>query len=284
MSSTPSTSESLSVPVLPWLNHSSRNSSFRSNGSDIHIMKRHVPEGGPSIPVKKWHRWTSYKIWLLLMNSVMFAYGLVILILGLCTYLRLYQRAIVMLIGERMLVNCVFCLVTSILGFIGIVLNNRPILAVYNLMMWPCFGMIAAVGYTAYRKNKWNIEGKLSYQWHYALNAEDRAQIQANLHCCGYKSFSDYHETSNKCYPRTLLPGCRYKYQSLTTYGLTITWIVAFSMVPVHLSVLLSGLLCSNHVNNKFGKGLPPKLYHADYRGIVAASGLPSNKGRDFIS
>lgn len=24
--------------------------------------------------------------------------------------------------------------------------------------MWPFLGMVAAIGYTAYRKNKWNIE------------------------------------------------------------------------------------------------------------------------------
>lgn len=52
----------------------------------------------------------------------------------------------------------VICLVTSLIGFVGIVLNNRAVLAIYNVMMWPCFGMIAAIGYTAYRKNKWNIE------------------------------------------------------------------------------------------------------------------------------
>jgi hypothetical protein len=41
--------------------------------------------------------------------------------------------------------------------------------------------MIAAIGYTAYRKNKWNIEGKLSYQWHYDLDSDGRARIQANV-------------------------------------------------------------------------------------------------------
>lgn len=41
--------------------------------------------------------------------------------------------------------------------------------------------MIAAIGYTAYRRNKWNLEGKLSYQWHYDLDADGRARIQANV-------------------------------------------------------------------------------------------------------
>lgn len=75
----------------------------------------------------------------------------------------------------------VICLLTSLVGYTGIMLNNRAILTVYNLLLWPCFGIIAAIGYTAYRKNKWNLEGKLSYQWHYKLNSDDRARIQANV-------------------------------------------------------------------------------------------------------
>ncbi|KAG1151866.1 hypothetical protein G6F37_010902 [Rhizopus arrhizus] len=188
-----------------------------------------------------------------------------------------YLRADVVLVGEKTILDLVLatgviCLFTSLVGYTGIMLNNRAILTFYNLLLWPCFGIIAAIGYTAYRKNKWNLEGKLSYQWHYKLDSDGRARIQANLHCCGYKSFSDYHERSNKCFPRTLLPGCKFKYQTFTKEALTITWIVAFSMIPLHLFVLFSGLLCSNHINRKFGKGLPPKIYRLDYQGIVAGT------------
>ncbi|CEP11838.1 hypothetical protein [Parasitella parasitica] len=263
-------------PHLPWMRYNNI-SLTSSTSSDIHIMKRHVPEGSPSIPVKQWRRWTGHKLWLTLMNSLLFAYGLITLILGLCTYFKLYHNALVFLIGQYTLVNMVtaagvICLLTSLIGFAAIILNNRPLLTVYNLLMWLCLGMIAAIGYTAYRKSKWNIEGKLSYQWHYKLDSSGRASLQANLHCCGYKTFSDYHERSNKCYPRTLYPGCKYKYQNLTIEALRITWTVAFSMIPIHILVLFSALLCSNHVNEKFGKGLPPKLYHVDYKEIIAAS------------
>lgn len=75
----------------------------------------------------------------------------------------------------------VICLFTSLVGYTGIMLNNRAILTFYNLLLWPCFGIIAAIGYTAYRKNKWNLEGKLSYQWHYKLDSDGRARIQANV-------------------------------------------------------------------------------------------------------
>ncbi|CAO3643481.1 unnamed protein product [Mucor hiemalis] len=266
----------LPEPVLPWMKSESRQSFGSSSRNSVdtaslHMVKRYAPD--PAI--KKKQRWTKHKWWLLLSNTLLFCYGLGILLLALLTFFKFYLRADVVLVGERMVLNLilatgVICLFTSLVGYAGIMLNNRVILSIYNLLLWPSFGMIAAIGYTAYRKNKWNIEGKLSYQWHYDLDSDGRARIQANLHCCGYKSFTDYHERSNKCFPRTLLPGCKFKYQTFTKEALTITWIVAFSMIPVHLIVMFSALLCSNHINRKFGKGLPPKLYRLDYQGIVA--------------
>jgi hypothetical protein len=35
----------------------------------------------------------------------------------------------------------------------------------------------------------------------------------------------------------------------------------AFSIVPVHLFNIFIALLCSNHVNRSFGKGLVPRQY-----------------------
>ncbi|KAI8981975.1 Tetraspanin family-domain-containing protein [Mycotypha africana] len=222
-------------------------------------------------------RWTKHKWWLIFINTLLFCYGLAGMLFALLTYFKFYLRADVVVVGQPVILHLilatgVICLFTSLVGYTGIMLNNRCLLSFYSLFLWPCFGLMAAIGYTAYRKNKWNIEGKLSYQWHYTLSSDGRSRIQANLHCCGYKSFTDYHERSNKCFPRTLLPGCRYKYQQLTKEMLTWTYIVAFSMVPVHVLVMISALLCSNHINRTFGKGLPPKLYRLDYQGIVAVA------------
>ncbi|KAI9012552.1 tetraspanin Tsp2 [Phycomyces nitens] len=269
--------EDLPEPVLPWMKSESRQSLGGASRNSVdtaslHVVKRYAPD--PNI--KRKQRWTPHKWWLLFSNTALFCYGLGILVLALLTFFKFFLRADVLIVGERIILNCkstgVICLFTSLLGYVGIMLNNRAVLTIYNLFLWVCFGLIAAVGYTAYRKNKWNIEGKLSYQWHYSLDSDGRARIQTNLHCCGYKMFSDFHERSNKCFPRTLLPGCKFKYQSFTKDALTICYIVAFSMVPVHLFVLFSGLLCSNHINRKFGKGLPPKIYRLDYQGIVAGT------------
>ena len=39
-------------------------------------------------------------------------------------------------------------------------------------------------------------------------------------------------------------------------------WYTAiFAVVPIQLAVMFAGLLCSNHVTYRFGKGMMPKAY-----------------------
>ncbi|ORX62997.1 hypothetical protein DM01DRAFT_1331094 [Hesseltinella vesiculosa] len=270
--------DDLPEPVLPWMRSESRNSlggtsQLSVDAASLHAVKRYIPE---QINTKR-QRWTLHKWWLLFSNTLLFCIGLGAMMIGILTYCKFYLRAEVVIVGESVLLNLILstgvvCLATSLLGYVGIMLNNRTILAVYNLFLWVCFGLIAAIGYYSYRRNKWNISGKLSQQWHRFLSPAGRAAIQANLHCCGYKAFSDYHENSDKCFPRTLLPGCHYKYQQFIVGLLTISYIVAFACVPLIIFILISGLLCANHINRKFGKNLPPKIYRLDYRGIVAGT------------
>ena len=39
---------------------------------------------------------------------------------------------------------------------------------------------------------------------------------------------------------------------------------IAFALVPFHLFVMFSALLCSNHVTYRFGKGMTPRAYRLD--------------------
>lgn len=39
---------------------------------------------------------------------------------------------------------------------------------------------------------------------------------------------------------------------------------VAFSCVPFLIFCIVTGLLCSNHVTYRFGKGMMPKAYRLD--------------------
>ena len=80
-----------------------------------------------------------------------------------------------------MTVTGTLCVFTALVGYVGIILNNRTVLTCYNLLLWVTFAMVASIGYVSYRKNKWNIDGKLSYQWHYDLTSNGRTRIQANV-------------------------------------------------------------------------------------------------------
>ncbi|KAL1915499.1 uncharacterized protein VTP21DRAFT_6623 [Calcarisporiella thermophila] len=259
--------------------------------NNLHVIKRlpEVPRDGPQ-------RWTKYKWCLIFSNTLLFAYGIGGMLAVLLTWFKLYLRADIMIVGEDLIIKfltavSVLCIITSLIGYTGIMLNNRKILTIYNMLLWPCFALILAIGYVAYRKAKvtdnmelvrgfsiflasnhhgirakWNLEAKLSYQWHRKFTTTDRLRMQANLHCCGYRTFDDYSERSNRCFPRTLLPGCKFKYTQFTTQVLFITWVTAFTVVVFHIFVIFSALLCSNQINRTFGKHLPPKMYHLNFQ------------------
>ena len=36
---------------------------------------------------------------------------------------------------------------------------------------------------------------------------------------------------------------------------------ISFGLVPLQLGAIVAGLLCSNHVTYRFGKGMMPKMY-----------------------
>ena len=93
---------------------------------------------------------------------------------------------------------------------------------------------------------------------------ERYADTQTQLDCCGY--FSPFIEatTSNTCYARATLPGCKSRYLKFERKVLKNWYIAAFAIVPAHLAIIVTGLLCANPVTYRFGKGLMPKRYRLD--------------------
>ena len=75
---------------------------------------------------------------------------------------------------------------TSLIGWSGILLNNRAFLAVYSFLLWVCFAMLVTPGYITYKKRTFNLEGKVNAQWSRNLGLDGRLRIQNQLHCCGY--------------------------------------------------------------------------------------------------
>jgi hypothetical protein len=152
-------------------------------------------------------------------------------------------------------------IITSVLGWAGILLNNRAFLAVYCLLTWITFAFLVVPGYITYRKRTFNLEGKLNAQWSRTLGVQGRMRIQNELGCCGY--FSPFVEAtvSTTCYARSILPGCKKHYLDFERLVLKRWYTVSFALVPLQLFVMVVGLLCSNHITYRFGKGMMPKAY-----------------------
>jgi hypothetical protein len=156
---------------------------------------------------------------------------------------------------------CSILLFTAIVGFVGALLNSRPILAVYTLLLWPALISILAIGYIAYKRSTFALDRKLNLAWSQWYTELGRLMIQDSMHCCGY--YSALHEAmpSRRCYPRTNLPGCKGKLYRFEKENLGKVWRWAFAIAAVHLVNVVVGLLCSEHVTKRFGKGIMPKRY-----------------------
>lgn len=116
-------------------------------------------------------------------------------------------------------------------------------------------------GYITYKRRTFNLEGKVNAQWSRNLGASGRLRIQNQLKCCGY--FSPYVEAtvSQTCYARSILEGCKAPYITYERIVLARWYSVSFGLVPLHIAIMVIGLLCSNHVTYRFGKGMMPKAY-----------------------
>lgn len=160
-------------------------------------------------------------------------------------------------------------LLASLFGLSGTLLNSRPILALYTLLLIPAFISWTSVGYATYKKSTFKLDRKLSGAWFDVYGDSGRVLLQSALECCGWVN-ADHGavyspgggvSAGGMCWPRTILPGCegpliRFEKDVLgTIYG------VIFSVVPLLLISLCVALLCSNHVTQRFGKGIMPKKY-----------------------
>ncbi|KAG1853103.1 hypothetical protein F4604DRAFT_1804165 [Suillus subluteus] len=151
------------------------------------------------------------------------------------------------------LTGLIFCLLTC---WASILLNHHPFLAVLTFALWLCFALLITPCYTTCKQRTFNLEGKLNAQWSHDLVTEGRLRIQNRLHCCGYHSPFIEATVSQSCYTCSVLPG-----RSFEKRILEIWYTIPFSLVPLQLVIMLAGLLCSNHVTYRFGKGMMPKAY-----------------------
>jgi hypothetical protein len=111
-------------------------------------------------------RWTRFKWLLFIANTILFLYSLPALIFTILVYLRTLPDSPILLVAHRTelalsTVAASVALATACLGGAGIIMNNRPFLAVYTLMLWVCFGLMVVPGYLTYKRRSLNLDGKV---------------------------------------------------------------------------------------------------------------------------
>jgi hypothetical protein len=161
--------------------------------------------------------------------------------------------------------SCV--LFASSVGLAGALLNSRPILTFYNILLWPSLLSSAIVGYSSYKTCVFNLSGKVNEMWTQSWSDCEKTLIQdtvrvcsmhqsritnlvhLQLHCCGL--YSPLHQavlTSN-CHPRSMAPGCNIGLGHFEQFQLGLFSKLSFVAVGLISASILAAVVCSNHVN-----------------------------------
>ncbi|KAK0535721.1 hypothetical protein OC834_001409 [Tilletia horrida] len=218
---------------------------------------------------KRRAKWNPFKWAMVVANLVLTIYAIAGLIGTLFTWANVWENAATVRVGNRdeLILSTVaagLCLVSAVIGWSGILLNNRTFLAIYTVFLWIAFVFIMAPGYMTFKRRAFNLEGKLNQQWSRRLGVADRLVIQDELNCCGYYSPYVLASASGRCYSRSMLPGCKGRYIRFQRQALEYFYICAFGVVGPHLIIIVIALLCSNNITYRFGKGLTPEEYRLD--------------------
>ncbi|KAF9239480.1 hypothetical protein BU15DRAFT_88029 [Melanogaster broomeanus] len=242
-------------------------------------------------------RWNRFKVALFIANiaaSRLSVYALTGLIFCLLTWFDVFEHADIVRVGNRteLIISTIaatLATITSVFGWAGILLNNRSFLAVYTFLLWICFALLITPGYLTYKQHSFNLEGKVNAQWSRSLGAKGRLRIQNRLHCCGYYSPFVEATVSQTCYSRAVLPGCKDAYVKFESHVLKLWYIIVFALVPFQIAIMVAGLLCSNHITFRFGKGMMPKAYRLNMNSMAVimdnfATQLVEHYGSDASS
>ncbi|KAM6494286.1 Tetraspanin family domain containing protein [Amanita muscaria] len=198
-------------------------------------------------------KWTIPKWCLVFSSFSVFVYGSAALICALLTWFRTWRLASVMLIADNDVMVLItiagsITMLTALTGMIGTMLNSRPLLAVYAVLLWSTLIAIFIVGRISYRRSTFALDRKLNLAWSRYYTALGRLLIQDTLQCCGY--YTPQHEVtlSDSCHPNAVLPGCKTGLYAFEQENLKLVWTMALSLVPLHVVNIVVGLLCANHV------------------------------------
>ncbi|KAF8948837.1 hypothetical protein BGZ46_005283 [Entomortierella lignicola] len=190
-----------------------------------------------------YRRWTKSK-WILLFSSLLllaYSVGILIVSIGYITHMAL--------------AGSILGIITALIGLVGTLRENRFWLSIYTILLWPVFGLYVSVGYIAFRRSHARLRAHIKDEWINTYDRDQRIIVQQNLKCCGFQTPSWYAEYDLRCFPMTVLPGCQHKFSLYELNFLKTSYTIAFSIVPVQLFVMISALLCSNHVDAMLRSG-----------------------------
>ncbi|KDQ62102.1 hypothetical protein JAAARDRAFT_121690 [Jaapia argillacea MUCL 33604] len=219
-------------------------------------------------------KWTIHKWCLIVSVTTVLLYGIAGMAIAVLTWFRAWDHADVMYVADYdvlllLTLTSSLLLLTSLLGLTSTLLNSRPFLAYYTLLLFPCFISLLSIGYTSYKRSTFSLDRKLNLAWSQWYTPLGRLLIQDSLRCCGY--YNPIHEatSSTRCYSRSPLPGCKGKLFRFEKDNLTTIWSAVFSLVPLHIINIFVALVCANHVTKRFGKGIMPKKYWLKVEDVV---------------
>lgn len=220
-------------------------------------------------------RWTKFKWVLFIANTLLTCYSLAALITCLLIWFNVfrYSQAILTVNSSELIASTIAAslgVLACVIGWAGILLNNRAFLAIYTFTLWVVFAAIVTPGYLSYKRRAFSLEAKLNNQWSRDLMTSDRLLVQNVLDCCGYYNTFVEATISATCYSRSVLPGCKTNLLDFERWVLKLFYTGAFGLVPLHVFVMVAGLLCSNHVTYRFGKGMMPKAYRLNMNTVAA--------------
>ncbi|KAF9947192.1 hypothetical protein BGZ72_010796 [Mortierella alpina] len=220
------------------------------------MMKKHYAEE------PFYRRWTKSK-WILLITAIiLLGYSVAVFAVSLGYILNKFDLAVVVMEFHGHLIilalaGSAFGIVCAFIGLIGVITENRIWLSWYTTLLWPSFALYVSVGYIAFRRAKAHLRDHVKEEWTHSYTRNQRLLVQQNLKCCGYLDWSNHGEFDLRCFPKINLPGCVHKYNIHEENVLTNFWTIAFSIAPLHLFVMISALLCSNHVDGMLRSARP---------------------------
>ena len=140
--------------------------------------------------------------------------------LAITSLIARYSKVLVITLASTLLI------LTSIIGISGALLNSRPILAFYTLLLWPCLISMLTIGYTSFKRSTFALDRKLNEKWSKGFDPGARLVIQEVLHCCGfYNALREISVTSLQQSLRLLKFVCQMKPPYLR------------NVIPAHLSL-----------------------------------------------